>query len=156
MPNLKVKNSGSPNKPYFVPFQRVLENVTYYTKSGYKADFSFGVDKPVERYARVILDQIKKSAWKGIGWATRDRLGDAYFPLASQTPQLQAADLFSYLSYRHMQERLAANDWLVLPTGLLGTCLHRMNGYDHGYETKDSLQITLDRSYAAVGNWDGH
>jgi hypothetical protein len=94
---------------------------------------------------------------RGIGWTTRDRLGDPSFPLAKQTPQLQAADLLSLLTYRHMQERLAANDWTVGPKGMLATCLRKMRAHsDHGYEAKDSLQITLNQSYAILGNWDGH
>ena len=65
MHSWKIKNSGSPNKPYFVPFQKVLENVTSYTPKGRKAKFSFGVDRPVEKYAEVIFKQIKESAWTG-------------------------------------------------------------------------------------------
>jgi hypothetical protein len=157
MPNWKIKNSGSPNKPYFIPFQRILENVTSYTKPGRTANFSFGLDRPMEKYAKPFFKQIKDSPWRGIGWSTRDRLGEPSFPLAKETPQLQAADLLSFLTYRHMQERLAANDWMVRPMGLLATCLGKTRALsDHGYEAKDSLQITLDKSYTILGNWDGH
>jgi hypothetical protein len=157
MPNWKLKNSGSPNKPYFVPFQRVLENVTSYTTRSRVANFSFGIDRPMEKYAKPFFGQIKKSAWTGFGWKTRDRLGAPLFPLAKETPQLQAADLLSLLTYRHMEERHAANDWEVMPKGLLETCLRKMRSRnDHGYETRDSLQIPLDQSYAILGNWDGH
>jgi hypothetical protein len=157
MPNWKIKKSGSPNKPYFVPFQRILENVTSYTPPGRTVNFSFGLDRPMERYAKLFFKQIKDSPWRGTGWETRDRLGEPFFPLAKQTPQLQAADLLSFLTYRHMQERLAANDWTIPPMGLLATCLSETQALsDHGYEAKDSLQITLEKSYAILGNWDGY
>jgi hypothetical protein len=92
-----------------------------------------------------------------MGWTTRNRLGTPLFPLAKETPQLQAADFLSLLTYRHMTERYTANDWSVMPTELLATCLRKLRSlYDHGYESIYSLQVTLDQSYAILGNWDGH
>ncbi len=157
MPNWKLKNSGSPNKPYFIPFQRILENVTSYTEPGRTANFAFGLDSPMEKYAKPFFTQIKENPWRGMGWKTRDRLGATSFPLAKEMPPLQAADLLSFLTYRHMQERLDADDWMVEPQGLLATCLGKTRALsDHGYEAKDSLQSTLEKSYAILGKWDGH
>ena len=157
MPSRKIKHSGSPNTPYFVPFQRALENITSYTKPGRTANCSFGLGRPMEKYATLFFKQIKERGWTNMGWTTRNRLGVPFFPLAKNTPQLQAADFLALLTYRHMTERHAANDWSVLPTGLLPTCLRKLRSvHDHGYEAKDSLQITLDKSYAILGNWDGH
>jgi hypothetical protein len=158
MPSGKFKTSGAPNKPYFVPFQNAVKNITDYAKPGRRANFCFGLDRPMAKYADAFFTEIKtRGGWGQRGWASRGRLGDPAFPLAKETPQLQAADLFSHLSYRHMNERNDANDWNVLPTDLLMTCLHKMRSpYDHGYQTKDSLQAVLEQTYAISGNWDEH
>jgi hypothetical protein len=77
MPNGKIKNSGSPNKPYFVPFQRALENITAYTNPGRTANFSFGLDRPMEKYATHFSSRSKTvngGIWDGLhatGWALR-------------------------------------------------------------------------------------
>jgi hypothetical protein len=90
-------------------------------------------------------------------WATKGRLGDPAFPLAKATPQLQAADLLVHLTYRYMLERHAANDWNVVPSGLLLTCLRNIKSRnDHVFQNKASLQGTLEKSYAIAGNWDRH
>jgi len=46
---------------------------------------------------------------------------------------------------------------MVEPQGLLATCLGKTQALsDHGYEAKDSLQSTIEKSYAILGKWDGH
>lgn len=155
MPSGKAKYSGSPNRPYFVPFQKTLENVTAYAQPGRTAKFYFGVDRPVAKYAEVFFEQIKGHPLRGFGWQTRDRLGTVEFPLAKETPELQAADLLAFLTYRHMEERYALNDWSVGPSGLLATCLRKVRSpYDHGFETKDSLQVAFDNLNRLSPGWD--
>jgi hypothetical protein len=154
----KLKASGSPNKPYFVPFQFALKSVTDHTQTGRKASFFFGLATPMAGYANEIFKQIKtQQSWPESAWKSKRRLGDPAFPLAKETPQLQAADLLAYLTYLYMQERHAANDWTVAPDGLLATCLqNRRSPDDLICHRKESLQSRLDATYEIAGNWDGH
>jgi hypothetical protein len=154
----KLRTSGAPTKPYFTPFQLCLRKVTDYTRPGRKANFFFGLDRPMGKYAKVLFNQIKThNAWPESVWSSKSRLGDPAFPLARETPQLQAADLFVHLTYQHMLERHAANDWNVTPTGSLLTCLRNVKSLsDHFFQTKDCLQEMLEKTYAIAGNWDGH
>jgi hypothetical protein len=154
----KLRTSGSPSRPYYTPFQLCLKKITSYTRPGRKADFFFGLDRPMAKYAKIMFTQIKKQrSFPQSDWASKRRLGDPAFPLAKETPQLQAADLLVYLTYKHMLERHAAKDWNVVPSGLLLTCLRNIKSRnDHVFQNKDSLQRTLERSYAIAGNWDGH
>jgi len=154
----KFKSSGAPNKPYFVPFGFCLRKITDYTKPGRKVNFFFGLDRPMANYAKEMFKQIKTADdWPGSAWKSKNRVGDPAFPLAKQTPQLQAADLLVLLSYRRMLERHAANDWRVSPSGLLATCLRNSKSkYDHVFMDKISLQETLNSSFAEFGNWDDH
>jgi hypothetical protein len=153
--NGKLVTSGSPNKPYFVPFQFCIKKVAQYAPVGGKADFFFGLDRPFAKYATSLFDEIKKNApfWN---WESKDRLGGREFPLASETAGLQAADLLAHLTYKHMLERYAANDWDVQPTGILLDCLTNSRAIDdHEFQDKHCLQATLEKSYQLVGNWDG-
>jgi hypothetical protein len=154
----KLRTSGAPNKPYFVPFQRCLQKITDYTKPGRRANFFFGLDRPMATYAKAMFKQIKtQPSWPESGWTTKRRLGDPAFPLAAQTPQLQAADLLVHLTYKHMLERHVANDWNVAPTGLLATCLrNRKSNHDLFFQNKACLQEVFDKAYMISGNWDSH
>ena len=115
-PSGKFTTSGAPTKPYFVPFQNAVRNITDYTKPGRRVNFVFGLDRPMSKYADAFFKEIKlRGGWGQRGWASRARLGDPAFPLAKETPQLQAADLFAHLTYRHMTERNEANDWNTPP-----------------------------------------
>ena len=49
----KFSTSGAPTKPYFVPFGYCLRRVTDRTKPGRKANFFFGLDRPMAKYAKV-------------------------------------------------------------------------------------------------------
>jgi hypothetical protein len=154
----KLRTSGSPSRPYFTPFQLCLKKITDYTRAGRKVNFFFGLDRTMAKYARIMFAQIKtQKPFPASDWATKGRLGDPAFPLAKATPQLQAADLLVHLTYRYMLERHAANDWNVVPSGLLLTCLRNIKSRnDHVFQNKASLQGTLEKSYAIAGNWDRH
>jgi len=153
-------SSGCPNKPYFVPFQLCLKHITAYAPVGGKAHFFFGSDRPFAGYARSLFDQIKKQvregSYPGTTWREKDRLGEAAFPLAKETPQLQAADLYCFLTYQHMLERRAANDWRVQPSGLLGHCLKNIrSAEDHAYQDKRCIDEMLAETRLISGfNWD--
>jgi hypothetical protein len=155
----KLKTTGAPSKPYFVPFQNCIKAVTEYAPIDGKAHFFFGLDKPFAEYALSLFAQIEKQlegpdpAWQT--WQTRDRLGRAAFPLASETPQLQAADLYVHLAYRHMLERHAADNWNVIPTGMLADCIKNMRSLeDNRFQDKSCLDDFLRQSREIVGDWD--
>jgi hypothetical protein len=99
--NGKFTTSGSPSKPYFVPFHKCLEVVANYAPVGGKAHFFFGLDRPFAQYATTLFGEVKET----IGLSYRSRLGDPAFPLAKEAPPLQAADFLAYLTYRYMQEK---------------------------------------------------
>jgi hypothetical protein len=146
----EIRNSGSPNKPYYVPFLLCLMRVTVYAKIGSKARFYFGLDRTFSDYARALYAQIKtqkqnpRSEWRH-KWA----LGDISFPMSSETPELQAADLLSHLTYLHMVERHRQGMWQVAPppNSLLGLCIKNSRSkWDHVYTDKNSIRETLQKT----------
>lgn len=152
----KLTTTGAPSKPYFVPFQNCTKAVTGYAPVGGKAHFFFGLDRPFADYAIALFRQIKEQADNPLTtWDTKDRLGDAAFPLASETPQLQAADLFVHLSYQHMLERHAAGNWDVMPTGMLLDCIKNVRALeDLRFQDKACLDDYLEQSRVLAGSWD--
>jgi len=151
----KLVTSGAPTKPYFVPFQLCLRNISEQVKPGRKANFFFGIDKPMSKYARVLFNQIKTDRAYSERWPTKNRVGDPAFPAAKETPQLQAADLLVHLTYRHVLERQAADNWNVEPRGLLRACLRNLRRQqDHVLQNRECLQYMLDVTHAAFGQWD--
>jgi hypothetical protein len=118
----KLVGTGSPTKPYFAPFQLCLMKVTNDTPPGGKAHFFFGLDRPFAEYARAMFAKIKTKPYTS-AWATKDRLGMPAFPSASETPELQAADLLVHLSYKRALECRAVNNWKLSPRGVLAACV---------------------------------
>jgi len=148
----KLVTTGCPNKPYFVPFQLCMKSVTDYAPVGGRADFFFGLDRPFAGYAKELFKQMKSRSREDSDWKTKDRLGEPSFPLASQTPQLQAADLLVHLTYHHMLERHEAQDWKVQPSGLLRHCLRNLRSRDdHAFQSKECLAQTLELLRKAAG-----
>ncbi|MGD0793695.1 MAG: hypothetical protein ABR920_18180, partial [Terriglobales bacterium] len=148
----KLVTSGCPNKAYFVPFQLCLKSVTEYAPVGGRADFFFGLDRPFAGYAKELFKQMKSQSREDSDWKTKDRLGKPSFPLASQTPQLQAADLLVHLTYQHMLERHKAQNWKVQPSGLLRQCLRNLRSReDHAFQNKECLGQTLELLRKAAG-----
>jgi hypothetical protein len=96
-------STGCPEKPYFVAFNECLKVVAYYTPICARADFFFGTDRPVAGYARNLFVDLKEKPTV----VSTERFGAIGFPLASETPRLQAADLFSVfeLSAHARQEK---------------------------------------------------
>jgi hypothetical protein len=111
----KFTTTGCPNKPYFLAFTECLKIVTAHTPMASRAHFFFGVDRPIEGYAKVLFRYFRTRSTD----LSRKKFGTISFPLAKQTPQLQLADLFSYLSYKHMLERRVSGDWTSPPSKLL-------------------------------------
>jgi hypothetical protein len=88
--------TGNPNKPYFAPFFHLVRRIASYAPVGGRAHFFFGLDRPFAGYAQEMFRVIKSGTGN-----FRERIGDPSFPLAKETPQLQAADFFAYLNYDH-------------------------------------------------------
>jgi hypothetical protein len=136
----RLVSTGSPNKPYFVPFIHCVRRVASYAPAGGKAHFFFGLNRTFKHYAVALYAEIKGNPIN----PHVERLGDPSFPLASETPQLQAADLLAYLTYKFAQERAAANDWSVSPQGLLLTCLSRtVENKDHTYYDEPTMRSSI-------------
>jgi hypothetical protein len=147
----KLITSGCPTKPYFVPFQLCLMRVTNYVKPGSKVHFSFGLDRTFGDYAGALFRQAKTKSKDNSHseWKKKNQLGDIFFPMASKTPELQAADLLAYLTYLHLSARIILNRGPSKPTGLLALCLHNTRSQDdHGLQAKTCLTATLEKASA--------
>jgi hypothetical protein len=133
----RFTTTGCPSKPYFVPFVECLNVVNSYTPMAGRTYFFFGVDRPVGKSAKALFRYIKL----GSVALNTDKLGTISFPLASETPQLQVADLFSYLSYDHMLARKSSGDWNSRPSDLLLALLRNRNSpYDTSYRTEKLMR----------------
>lgn len=155
----RLTSSGCPKKPYFVPFQNVLRLVTKHAPVGGKARFNFGVDRPFAEYARVLFRQIDNQAKTGphawSTWDSMDRLGSPLFPKASETPQLQAADLLVHLTYLHLCEWLKKGR-VIEPSGLLLTCISNLISNEYcKFQDRECLEQLLEESRHLVGDWNG-
>jgi hypothetical protein len=122
----KFLSSGSPERPYFVAFQECLRTVSLHTPLGGRASFYFGVDRPVAEFAEPYFRYLR--------WRSRivanNKFGTIGFPLARETPHLQAADLLSYLSYNHMLQRKESRNWTAPPSSLIVTLLRNRKSPD--------------------------
>lgn len=148
----KLVTTGSPNKPYFMPFQHCVKTVASHAEVGGRADFSFGVDRPFAGYAKELFKDIKADPIAPY----RDRLGSISFPLAKETPQLQAADLLVHLTYLDLQERAANDSWHNQPSGLLATCLANAKMQDDfTYFNRECIELALQEARSLSGDWDG-
>jgi Protein of unknown function (DUF3800) len=150
--NGKLVSSGAPSKPYFVPFQLLIQRVTDYAKAGSKAHFFCGLDKQFSEYARALFAKIKIEPSRPYSaWESKPRLGDIAFPMASETPELQAADMFAHLTYLHMLERMkqkkTLKDVSLKPGGMLALCLKNSRSkWDNACQDRDSLIATFEKA----------
>jgi hypothetical protein len=94
--NGKLVSSGSPNKPYYVPFLFCVFNSVRHSGATDKIHFFAGLDKTFSKYAVGLYQGIRRD--KRI---PSDLLGNIDFPLSKDTPPLQAADLLAYQLYQH-------------------------------------------------------
>jgi hypothetical protein len=150
----KLVTSGCPTKPYFVPFQLCLMRVASYVKPGRKAHFFFGLDRNFGDYAGALFRQAKTKLKNNPDseWENKNQLGDISFPMASETPELQAADLLAYLTYLHLVGRIKTGRGPSKPTGLLAMCLRNNRSQnDHGFQDKTCLAEALTKAIARWG-----
>lgn len=138
MKNGQLVSSGCPNKPYFAPFQYCMKRVVSYAEVGGRADFFFGLDRSFAKYARTLYDIIKRSKQPD---ETRCRLGEIAFPMAKETPGLQAADLLAYLTANHMREH---PNGPADPDRLLHSVLERSRMQeDHSFLNGDAIRAHI-------------
>lgn len=151
----KMVTTGCPSKPYFVPFQNCIKNVCDHAPIGGKAHFFFGLDKPFAGYAVELFAQTKSDeyACPASHWTTKDRLGDPAFPLAKETPQLQAADLFVHSAYQFLLKYKENNKCQMSSTPLLKRCLNnRLIRDDIGHQDRLRLIDTLVKTRKLAGD----
>jgi len=132
-----------------------IKRIASYAPVGGKAHFFFGLDRPFGKYAAALY-KILKTGPTLTSVAFRERLGDIAFPLAKETPQLQAADLLAYLTTQHVEERLAAGNFNSPPYGWLKQCLVRTHVHaDHSIIERASLAETIRLTHEYSGDWEG-
>jgi hypothetical protein len=144
----KFLSSGCPTKPYFVAFNECLRIVTSYTSTADHVHFFFGSDRPSSEYAKRLFRYLRHRAVSmrqaKVSFDSRcspEKFGMIRFPSAKDTPGLQLADLFSYLSYKHMLERRENGDWNSPPCELLLSLLrNRKTPLDTSYRTAELLR----------------
>lgn len=86
---------ANPNRPYFATFQQVIRTVLSYAAIGDKAHFFFGLDRPFAQYATGLYSTLKNND----DHPYKDRFGQISFPLAKETPALQASDFLVQVLY---------------------------------------------------------
>jgi len=121
---------------------------------GGKAHFFFGLGRPFEEYARAFMKEILENPYA----RCHDQIGRSpAFPLAKETPQLQAADLLAYVTYLDMIEKLKNHSWNEIPHTYLRLLIeNRKCMEDFCYYEKNTMQIALNNTYKIYENWDGH
>jgi len=133
-------SSGSPNRPYFVAFTECLRMVNLRTPPASKVDFFFGTDRALAKFAESLFRHLKRRR----NIVTSDRFGTISFPYASESPPLQAADLFSYLSYRQMLERKQTGDWETPPSKLLISLIrNRIDPGDTSFRSEQLMRAMI-------------
>jgi len=139
----RFTSSGSPQKPYFMLFTECTKVVQEYTPLAGRAHFFCGLGRPVEGYAREVFAEwkLRPSSFK--------KLGMLSFPLASETPHLQAADLFSYSAYKYMLEH---KHWDVPPSSTLARLIkNRRNIRDVSFRKAWALKEAVVSAIPNMG-----
>jgi len=154
----RLVTSGCPSKPYFMPFQHCVKAVVRNAPINTKASLCFGLDRPFAEYATILLRDLIANAHVQHKWT--QQIGTALFPKASETPELQAADLLVHLLYLDMLERMKVHKFADKspPPSPLRECLSRAQCIreDIAYLSKESLQDLLDQTYKEYPGWDQH
>ena len=140
----KLKTSGNPNRPYFAPFQQVIRRVLSYAPVGGKAHFFFGLDQPFGKYATELYSNLKENDEHEY----HDRFGDISFPLAKETPALQAADLLVHTVYLDMLRKTTGHTLRLMarPSPFLRVLIqHIKHADDLVYQDADLMRQTMRR-----------
>lgn len=144
----KLRTSGCPTTPYFMPFLHCVRRVFDNTPNSKEVDFHFGFASPFHGYATEMFKMI------------RTRNPAARTPIQSKAkrkPEMQVADYLCYASYKHALERYAANDWNVIPAEPLRTLITNLQDpTDCQFFDKTTITESLRLTYERAGNWDRH
>jgi len=144
-PGGKLRGTGNPSKPYFAPFQPIIKRALSYAPRTGKGHFYFGLGTPFSGYAADLYSTLRNNPFHPFS----ERFGEISFPLAKETPALQAADFHCYLSYRYMMERSKLNNWNVQPPDVIKLLLTNISDpndavYQGGEQLKETLQQIPD------------
>jgi Protein of unknown function (DUF3800) len=139
----QLRGSGSPDKPYYIPFQHCLKHIAKYAPARQTTNFFFGLDRTFSDYAKLLYAQAKADPHSPF----RETLGDIAFPLAKNTPQLQAADLLVHLGYLYALERMEENTWGQIQPGplLMFALAGTLDQADHTVQDKQCLIETITK-----------
>jgi hypothetical protein len=116
LPTGKCVSSGCPNKSYYVPFNFFVLDATRMSGANAvdKIHFFAGLDRSFHRYASTLYNFILKDS--RLPSSVKATLGQMSYPLAKDTPGIQAADLLAYRLYRYAQDKIIAKQNLPVPT----------------------------------------
>lgn len=156
----KFLTSGSPNKPYFIAFTECIKTVAGYTLATGKVEMFFGSDRPIAEYATHLMKWLKWRTGQQRSAGARinsrfsiDKFGGMHFPLAKETPRLQVADLFSYLTYIRMLEGQKTRDFDAVPNELMSALLsNRKELNDTTYRDAELLRNMISELQIPPGN----
>lgn len=114
-PDGKCVSSGSPNKSYYMPFSFcVLDSARMSGANRIdKIHFFAGLDRTFYEYASALYKHILVDS--RLQESVKQLLGQISYPLAKDTPGLQAADLLMYRCYRFALDKIDAKQNLPIP-----------------------------------------
>jgi hypothetical protein len=138
-PDGRIKESGNASKPYFAPFQQVIKRVLSYAPVGGKGHFFFGVDRPSGKYAEALYATLKGNP----DHPYADRFGQIGFPLAKETPALQAADFLTYLVYHDMLTGEKIKSWQAVSPVVRTLLRNIRDRADLCYQDEQCIRETL-------------
>ncbi len=96
-----LPGSNSPNQPYYVPFRMFVQLALDYTPMGTKVHFVF--DQQGQR-AGLSLEMFEDMKAHN-SLSDNGRLGDLIFVDSKEKVEIQAADMFSHLTYRYFKAK---------------------------------------------------
>jgi hypothetical protein len=102
--NGKFLSTGSPDKSYYLPFQFCVSDAVCNSGARDKVHMFAGIDRTFSKYAEILYSQLRDDP--RLSDEIRDHMGTLAFPLAKETPALQACDLLVYQLYRFQLARL--------------------------------------------------
>jgi len=94
----KFLSSGAPAKSYYLPFQLCVSEAVCSSGAQDKVHLFAGLDRTFSDYAGILYRQLFNDP--RLSQTTKDKMGTLAFPLAKDTPPLQAADLLVYQLYQ--------------------------------------------------------
>ena len=94
----RFKTSGKPTAPYFAAFHYYVRAALDRTPDKAKLHLVFDRQNVMESKARQTFEEMVVSSGRMLG---SEKLDSIVYNISSDKPQLQAADLFTYITYRY-------------------------------------------------------